>query len=213
MHRSTESTHKPTYWLRTLGTAVAGICCSMAVYTAHATPINGAASGLSSSDVIEDFGNALFPDFTPVTSEFGASGVQLIGAEYFTTSSSFGLQLGFITGGRTASPPLRIQFSSNVSDVSFVLNAPSATITALLGGSSVSSFTASPLSFTTGLHYGFTGLVFDEIQVNFSGDYNLDNLAYNRGPDTGIVPLPATLPMALAGLGVLSACRMWRRRA
>ncbi len=77
------------------------------------------------------------------------------------------------------------------------------------GTSLVGSFTDAPGGTTK--YYGFSGMVFDRIVVNdvtgtidneFFGDF-----AYSIAP----IPLPASLPLALLGLGALAALRRRRK--
>ncbi|HZT56727.1 MAG TPA: hypothetical protein VFA35_10900, partial [Burkholderiaceae bacterium] len=77
-------------------------------------------SGLSNPDAVIDFGANLFPNFTPVTTQF--AGVVLTHARYFTTGVSNNLVGGFITNDPAIGNPntLRIQFVQPITDVSFV---------------------------------------------------------------------------------------------
>jgi hypothetical protein len=82
---------------------------------------------------------------------------------------------------------LRIQFATPISDLSFVhhqvgVSAPSQ-FRALLGGVLVSSFSHAADQFQPNNDFGFTNLVFDELQLDFVIDFNLDTLAFNlAGP-------------------------------
>jgi len=84
-----------------------------------AQPIIAQSSGLSSPGHVIDFGANLFPNFTPVSTQF--AGITITHARYFTTGVSNNLVGGFLTNDPIGPPdPLRILFASPISDLSFV---------------------------------------------------------------------------------------------
>ena len=143
-------------------------------------------AGLSNPDQVIDFGANVLPNFTPVTNQF--AGITVSHASYFTTGTSNNLVGGFLTNDFSGAPnTLRIQFATPISDLSFVyhqvgVGAPSQ-FRALLGGVLVSSFSHASDQFQPNNYFGFTNLVFDELQLDFVIDFNLDTLAFNlAGP-------------------------------
>jgi hypothetical protein len=145
-----------------------------------------------------DFGANLLPNFAPVTTQF--PGLTVTNASYFTINgSSNGLVGGFLTKDlSSASSLLRLQFGAPVSDTSFVYHqvgtlAPS-TIRSLLAGVVVDSFSGTWTQFQTNNVFGFTNSSFDEIQIDFVSDFNIDQLAFN--------PADAALCTPYNGTGV-----------
>ena len=141
-------------------------------------------TGLASPDHVIDFGAGLFPNFTPISTEFPP--LTVTHARYFTTGSSNNLVGGFLTNDPIGGPDtLKIQFASPVTDVSFVYHqvgsSTSSVFRVLLGGVLVDSFTNFSDQSQPNNYFGFTDLVFDELQIDFVVDFNLDYVAYNDG--------------------------------
>ena len=130
-----------------------------------------------------DFGSNVLPNFTPVTTQF--PGVTISHASYFTTGSINGISGGFLTNNYAAGQPntLSIRFAAPISAVSFVyhqVGASRATVyRAMLSGVTVWSFSELSNQNQTNNRFGFTGLVFDEVQLDFDTDFNLDTITYN----------------------------------
>ncbi len=142
-------------------------------------------SGLPNPDRVITFGANLFPNFTPVSTEF--PGITITHARYFTTGVSNNLVGGFLTNNFNAGPPntLRIQFAAPIYDVSFVYHqistaAPS-TMRAMLQGVVMDSFSGTWNQTQPNNYFGFTNSAFDEVQIDFVSDFNVDTLAFS-GP-------------------------------
>lgn len=177
---------------------------------AHADPIIEATEGLSGTDDFIDFGANLFPEFTPITTEF--AGITVSGGAYFTTGVSNNLEGGFLTQDFSNGPieTLSILFDQSITDLSFVYHQVNpngdSVFRALLDGVVVETFANSSDQFQPNNWFGFTNIVFDELQIDIVGDFNLDSLAFNYAD----VPEPGTLGLLLlGGLGLLAR----RRRA
>ncbi len=146
----------------------------------HAQAIIAQSSGLANPDQVIDFGAGVLPNWTPVTNQF--SGITVSHAAYYTTGAFNNLVGGFLTNDFSGPPnTLRIQFTSPISALSFVyhqINPSSPShFRVLLGGVLVDSFSNTSDQFQTNNYFGFTNLVFDELQLDFVGDFNVDTLA------------------------------------
>lgn len=152
---------------------------------AAAQAIIAQTSGLANPDRVIDFGANVLPNFTPVSTEF--PGITVTHASYFTTGTSNNLVGGFLTNNTGAGLPttLRIQFAGVITDCSFVYHQIGTTqptnMRALLQGVTMDSFSGTWNQFQPNNWFGFTNTAFDEIQVDFVGDFNVDTLAIS-GP-------------------------------
>lgn len=162
---------------------VASSLAALPIAAVPAQAIIAQFSGLVSPQQVIDFGANLFPNFTPVSTQF--AGITITHASYFTTGVSTNLVGGFLTNDFAAGLPntLRIVFATPISDLSFVYHqigtsAPS-TIRAMLQGVTVDSFSGTWNQSQLNNYFGFTNTVFDELQVDFVGDFNVDTLAFN----------------------------------
>jgi len=125
----------------------------------------------------------VLPNFTPVSTQF--AGLTITHASYFTTGVSNNLMGGFLTNHFAAGLPntLRIVFSNPIKDLSFVYHqistaAPSV-IRAVLGGVTVDSFSGTWNQSQPNNYFGFRNRHFDELQIDFVSDFNVDTLAFN----------------------------------
>ena len=156
----------------------------------RAQAIIAQSSGLTSPDHVIDFGANLYPNFTNITTQF--PGITVTHARYFTTGTFNNLQGGFLTNDFSGPPDtLTIKFAAPISDLSFVYHqistaAPSS-FRAMLGPVVVDSFNNLSNQFQTNNYFGFTNIVFDELQLDFVSDFNVDTLAFN---DAVTGPLP-----------------------
>jgi hypothetical protein len=159
------------------------------VASVHAQAIIAQSSGLTSPDHLIDFGANLFPNFTNITNQF--AGINVTHASYFTTGSFNNLVGGFLTNNSAGLPnTLKIHFAAPISDVSFVYhqvgtNFPSS-FRAMLGATIVDSFSDFPNQFQPNNFFGFTNIFFDEVEIDFDNDFNVDSLAFN---DAGVPPV------------------------
>lgn len=162
---------------------LASLSFALVIATAPAQAIVAATTGIPDPARIVDFGANVLPNFAPATNQF--PGVTITNASYFTIGgTSNGIGGGFLTKVLTpASSTLRLQFAAPVTDASFVYHqvgtSSSSTIRALLAGVVVDSFSGSWTQYQPNNVFGFTNLVFDEIQIDYVIDFNLDNLAFN----------------------------------
>lgn len=150
---------------------------------ASAQAIIAQSSGLTNPAQVIDFGANVLPNFTPVSTQF--PGITITHASYFTTGVSNNLVGGFLTNNFSAGSPntLRIQFAAPIQDLTFVYHqistAQPSFIRAVLGGVTVDSFSGTFNQFQTNNYFGFTNTVFDELQIDFVSDFNVDTLAFN----------------------------------
>jgi hypothetical protein len=151
--------------------------------TSFAQAIIAQSSGLANPQHVIDFGANLYPNFSQITTQF--AGITVTHAAYFTTGVSNNLYGGFLTNYSAAGLPntLTIVFASPIHDLSFVYHQvgtwqPSY-YRAMLGGVTVDSFNNLSDQYQTNNYFGFTNVVFDELQIDFVGDFNLDTLAFN----------------------------------
>lgn len=181
--------------------------------TLHAQAIIAQSSGLANPDQVIDFGANVLPNFTPVTTQF--AGITVSHASYFTISSSNNLVGGFLTNDFSGAPDtLRIRFAAPISDLSFAYHqvgsgSPSH-FRALLGGVVVDSFSNTSDQFQPNNYFGFKNRVFDELQLDFVIDFNLDTLAFNlAGPTVASFCTSSTTSNgcspAMSGVGTPSA--------
>ena len=156
--------------------------------TASATGIIAQNSGLANPQHVIDFGANLYPNLTPITNQFPP--VLITHARYYTTGTSNNLVGGFITNDFSGSPDtLTIKWAAPISDLTFVYHQIStsgpSTFRAMLGGVLVESFSNLSNQTQPNNYFGFTGIVFDELQLDFVVDFNVDTLAFNdaqQGP-------------------------------
>lgn len=196
---------------------------------AWATLFNNS-TGLSSPTTTITFNEVAVAQNAAVTSQFAALGATFTGlymdpcvansGNFFPNMS--GRTLGNFSGCSppTGEHPFSIVFEDDVSEAAFVMigNGGFPTLTALLNGSIVETgFGASVSISGTTNWYGFTGIVFDEIQVNPAVVQNystvrIDNLQFITAPAGGgtNLPEPATAVLLLVGFGALAL--MQRRR-
>ncbi len=195
------------------GLAIGAIALSL--QPVGATPINGAATGLASPTVSIDFEEGAIPASTVVTTQFA-------GVTFGDGSNDFIMDTGgagtgtqhivgrFLQSANTVVAPGAIKFDKQVSAAGFNLrtNPDTTTFTAFLNGVFVESFNAATNLTTSSNFYGFTGIIFDEIQFDMAivgqQGFNLDNLEF--------VTVPAPSALFLIGAGLLGLGAMRRRR-
>jgi hypothetical protein len=162
---------------------VALVVILVPVASLNAQAIIAQNSGLANPGHVIDFGANLFPNFTPVSTEF--PGITVTHARYFTTGVSNNLVGGFLTNNPLVGLPntLSIAFAIPIHDLTFVYHQIGTTqasvFRAMLGGATVYSFSYLWNQNQPNNYFGFTGITFDELQIDFVGDFNVDTLAYN----------------------------------
>lgn len=148
----------------------------------EAQAIIAQSQGLTNPGGIIDFGANLFPNFTPVSTQF--TGITITHARYFTTGVSNNLVGGFITNDFSGMPnTLRIVWAVPITDLTFVYHqistAQPSNFRAMLGTTLVHSFSHLWNQTQPNNYFGFTGLVFDTLELDFVSDFNVDTLAFN----------------------------------
>ena len=156
------------------------LTASLLPAVATAQPIIAQTAGLANPAQVFDFGANLFPNFTPISTEF--AGITVAHARYFTTGTSNNLVGGFLTNDPATPGPntLRVQFSAPITDVSFVYHqiaTGTSVIRAMLGGVVIDSFAGSWNQTQPNNYFGFANTALDEIQIDFQNDFNIDTIA------------------------------------
>jgi hypothetical protein len=193
------------------------LCASVLAFTstaATAATVANAQSNLAGAQVVIGFDEVAVASGAAVTDQFAAFGATFSGLNYSAgfaprpnTSGALLFRFPITNAG--------IVFNAAVSDATFALssNQGRAKFTSFLNGIEVESFSASIAGTAApgnavGNVFGFTGSLFDEIRFTTSGSTgaSFDNLSFNAA-QVAAVPVPASLPLLLAGAGVLAALR------
>ena len=197
--------------------SLAVLALVMAAPAAGAQAINRAAAGLASPAQTIDFESQ-----AP-----GSAGTQYTGQGVFFGPNLFYNNFSFYSGAGggvtslsnfltacSCSTPTDIFFTTAVQGAAFqfITNSGTSTFTALLGGTTVSSFSASTdlAGETTPQWYGFDNTIaFDQINIASGGSNNafaLDNL------QVGVVATPEPASMTLVATGLIGMFGVARRR-
>lgn len=168
--------------MRTIHTTLLLAAVSFGAAPLASQAIIAQTQGLTNPGHVIDFGANLFPNFTPVSNQF--PGIVITHARYFTTGVSNNLVGGFLTNDPIGLPnTLSIVFASPIQDLTFVYHqigtSQPSVFRAMLGGVTVHSFSNSSNQSQPNNYFGFTGITFDELQLDFVGDFNVDTLAFN----------------------------------
>jgi PEP-CTERM motif len=183
---------------------------------ATAAIINGSATGLSSPVTTITFDEVALSQYTPVTNQFAAFGVSFSPAMYYSPQTGYpnivGNDVGSWDASAAAQLSVTLAFTNPQTAAAFALvsNDTSYTLTALLGGSIVESFSTS-VGATANDFYGFSGIAFDSIRVtsNDNDFFLIDNVQFGA---VSAVPEPSTWAMLIlgfAGVGYMA----YRRRS
>lgn len=201
----------------TIKTVLISIAAGIAgISAANATPIDSATSGIENPTQTIDFSEiAGLTQGEAITDQYEGLGVTFSPNLYFRTqfSGRDNQETPALStfGDGDLITEFSILFDSAVSAASFVLsvNFGTATFTALNDGVVVSTF-MSANSSNPPLFYGFEGIIFDEIRIAVGGNgfAIIDNIAFNSE-----VPLPAALPLFLAGIAGLGFAGRRRKPA
>lgn len=197
---------------------MAAICAAvMLAMPAAAATISGASSGVADANVEIGFGEVVTTG--AITTQYSDLGLSFTpGLTRFNNNPNRPNFTSPYLANFGGANPFSLVFTNAVSDASFAMTSNggiSTTFTALLNGVMVETFTTAvsrppingnprnPNNF-----YGFTGLLFDEINVSVGANGNssivgLDTVAFNIAP----VPVPASFPLLLAGFGGLALMR------
>ena len=156
---------------------------------ARAQAIIAQNSGLASPDHVETFGANLYPNFTPISTQFPP--LTITHSRYFTTGSINNLNGGFLTNDFSGAPDtISIKFGGIISDVSLVyhqVGTGTSNFRAMLAGATVDSFSIAWDQFSPNNYFGFTNIVFDELQLDFVVDFNFDQVAWNDASSPPVV--------------------------
>jgi len=198
--------------------AAAFVAAAFATGASAATLNNS--TGLTAPVTTITFSEVPIANGAVVTDQFAA-----LGATFGSLSSTAGLY--FNNGGGNPGAglqnffpdsynPFSIKFSGTVTEAAFrmVTNGYTDKFTALLGGVVVESFTAPTGNWR---YYGFTGIAFDELQVEIgfgstasNKHMRLDNLQIGA---VSAVPVPAGGLLLLSGLVGAAAFKRRKKRA
>jgi len=167
--------------MRLLATSLFALVAPLASTSAQAVVAQFA--GLEFPARVIDFGANLYPDGTPLSTQF--AGLAITHASYFTSAApNNNVAGGFLGNDASAGPPntLSIRFAHSISEISFVyhqIGTGTSVIRARLLGNTVDSF---PIAWNETLpnnFFGFLETALDELQIDFAGDFRLDSLAFN----------------------------------
>ncbi|ASP48542.1 PEP-CTERM sorting domain-containing protein [Cognaticolwellia beringensis] len=197
--------------LKFLRAAAAGLMLTVCSIANAGLIINN--FGLTSSDNTITFDEIVFAGNTVVDTQYASLGLTFTsGLKYDAQgSSSFPGISGHYLGNFTpVINPFSIFFSDDQTEAAFGLatNPQTTTFNALLNGVLVESFSTSTSANNSSQgFYGFTGILFDEIQVaSNSGSALIDNIQFNNSSSTA-VPEPSTLAIFALGIMGLAARR------
>ncbi len=201
------------------GTVLIGAGFAFLVSTAQAAIFNNGV-GLTSPDQTIDFGSVALAFNQPVTTQFASLGVTFTDAFGNPDSSAYsnmiGNRIGNFEGGITAHPDFSMSFANDLSAVGFAMvggDGGVATVIAYLNGVAVETFVFNTNVTNPVNYYGFSDIVFDEVQidvVSFDNAFMIDNLQTSAA-----VPEPSTatllLAAGLASIGFAARRRLTRR--
>lgn len=184
---------------------------------AAAAVVSNAQSNLANPEFVIGFDEVSVASNALVTDQFTDFGAEFEGLKF---SNGFSGRPN-TDGALLFDFPIRdavISFNFAVSDATFALssNNGTASFESFLNGALVERFTANITGTaapnnTVGNVFGFSSSLFDEIRFTTSGSSgaSFDNLSFNSAPS--VVPLPASLPLLLAGFGIFGVLRRWKR--
>lgn len=172
--------------------ALVAINCSS---SALADPIELSPVGLAVPESIITFSERTFADATQVSTEFADLGVTFLTNLFYRTGDNPDWANVEGPNLRTGDPevnPFSIHFGSALTSAALVAIAQPptpATITAKLGGVEVESFETTVSIDNPDNYFGFSGIVFDEIEIAYTDEtrMRIDNI--QLGPSANLAPL------------------------
>jgi len=184
--------------------------------------------GLSSPAASITFDEIVLPQGTLVSSQYASLGVTFSPNLFFDSQGHAifpgisGHYLGNFLEDSPTTNPFSILFSSPQTSVAFGLASSQAitTFTALRGGVVVESFSEiTTYNDPSEGYYGFSGILFDEIQVSILNDLSLliDNIQLNPAPPPAppatLAAAPEPASLALMGAAFVALALSRRRKA
>ncbi len=170
---------------------------------AWAASIQSSSTGLASPDTLLTFDEIVLPENSPLTIEYNGFGVTFSGLNYDPSlfagpwapdgTAPF---LGNLTDDADQFTDWSVTFNTTLSEAAFTLTAGSGnqTLTALLNGTPVESFSFFFGTASDSGYFGFEGIAFDEIQMTAGSGVFIDNLQFSS-----VIPsLPQPTCSALA---------------
>ena len=164
-------------------------------------------SGLVSPTTLLTFNEVVLPGGTQVTNQYSGFGVTFSPNLYSTSQGAGNAQFpgfgmpNYLGNFSPVVNPFEMQFASTLTDIAFgyASNPGTTTVMAFLGNTLVEQFSqATTFNNPSTAYLGFTGIVFDRVQIFVSNDVNvIDNLQYNT---SNVVPEPSTLLLLGPGL-------------
>jgi len=205
--------------IKSISSALSICVCPIVLFSnANAAFIIDDDVGLTSPDIVIDFGNNLFSVGTEIDIEFQGSGVTFGPTYTYNDSDTAYLSLtqGYLENSNTSNQPGSILFSVDVTAADFswrTFKSTETTFAAYIDNALVEEFKAgtnSALPLTNGRYYGFENILFDEIRFTINDNNNrgftLDNLKY-----VSAIPVPAAV--WLFGSGLLGLIGVARRNS
>lgn len=187
-------------------------------WTALADPIELSPVGLAVPKSIITFEEHSFADATQVSTEFADLGVTFLPNLFYRTDDHPDWASVEGPNLRTGDPevnPFSIHFGSALTSAAFVAIAQPptpATITAKLGGVEVESFETTVSIDNPDNYFGFSNIVFDEIEISYTEERRLriDNI--QLGPSANLAPLSITNIDVIEGAESSSVTLIWQSR-
>lgn len=155
--------------------------------------------GLASPPQTITFDEFVLPDGTPITSQYSSLGVSFSPNLYLNSQGQASFPGIFENNAANFDPvvnPFQLVFSQVQQEVAFGLatNPAFTTFTALLNGVAVESFTTATTFDDANAFHGFSGILFNSIEVNVDSDLALiDTIQFES------VPEPASVVLLLCG--------------
>ena len=172
--------------------------------------------GLSSPASTLTFDEIIFSPGTAINSQYSAYGITFSPDTFYDSlkpsTCCNGIDGHYVGNYSPLHNPFSILFTTPQTAAAFALatNEGTSTFTARLAGLDVESFSSpTNLDFSTPYYFGFTGIVFDEINISAGSDGAalIDNIQQG----TSVVPEPGTYVLLGSALAALLGSKLRRR--